>query len=199
MSYNYLIKLLLIGDSRVGKSSILERFIDDKFSGNMISTIGIDFKTTTLDVCDKKVKLQIWDTAGQERFRCITQAYYRGARGIILVYDILEYKSYTNVAYWLKQIRETNNTASIIIVGNKCDKAANRVVAKADAQAYAAEHHAFYVETSALDGTCINQLFDTITREILSTLDASIFSSQSIVPINPEQKQLTQSTCCGTY
>lgn len=105
-AYDYLFKLLLIGDSGVGKTCILCRFSDDSFSSSFISTIGIDFKIKTIDVDGKKIKLQIWDTAGQERFHTITTTYYRGAMGIMLVYDITNGKSFDSISKWLRNIDE---------------------------------------------------------------------------------------------
>uniref|UniRef100_A0A3P9HPC8 small monomeric GTPase n=1 Tax=Oryzias latipes TaxID=8090 RepID=A0A3P9HPC8_ORYLA len=105
-TYDYLFKLLLIGDSGVGKTCVLFRFADDAFNSTFISTIGIDFKIRTIDLNGKKIKLQIWDTAGQERFRTITTAYYRGAMGIMLVYDITNEKSFENIKNWIRNIEE---------------------------------------------------------------------------------------------
>ncbi|XP_029307926.1 ras-related protein Rab-13 isoform X2 [Cottoperca gobio] len=104
--YDLLYKLLLIGDSGVGKTCLIIRFSEDNFNSTYISTIGIDFKVKTVEVDGKKVKLQVWDTAGQERFKTITTAYYRGAMGIILVYDITDEKSYENIQNWMKSIKE---------------------------------------------------------------------------------------------
>uniref|UniRef100_A0A3Q3KKN7 small monomeric GTPase n=1 Tax=Monopterus albus TaxID=43700 RepID=A0A3Q3KKN7_MONAL len=105
--YDFLFKLLLIGDSGVGKTCLIIRFAEDNFNSTYISTIGIDFKVKTIEVDGKKVKLQVWDTAGQERFKTITTAYYRGAMGIILVYDITDEKSFQNIQNWMKSIKET--------------------------------------------------------------------------------------------
>ncbi|CAM0958698.1 unnamed protein product [Alopecurus aequalis] len=102
--YDYLFKLLLIGDSSVGKSCLLLRFADDAYVDTYISTIGVDFKIRTVELDGKSVKLQIWDTAGQERFRTITSSYYRGAHGIIIVYDVTDMESFNNVKQWLSEI-----------------------------------------------------------------------------------------------
>uniref|UniRef100_A0A2K5VA02 small monomeric GTPase n=1 Tax=Macaca fascicularis TaxID=9541 RepID=A0A2K5VA02_MACFA len=105
-TYDYLFKLLLIGDSGVGKTCVLFRFSEDAFNSTFISTIGIDFKIRTIELDGKRIKLQIWDTAGQERFRTITTAYYRGAMGIMLVYDITNEKSFDNIRNWIRNIEE---------------------------------------------------------------------------------------------
>merc|ERR1712039_894113 len=121
--YDYLFKLLLIGDSGVGKSCLLLRFADDTYTESYISTIGVDFKIRTLDLDGKTVKLQIWDTAGQERFRNITSSYYRGAHGIIVVYGINDRASLNNVeATWMKEIsKHAADGVNTLLVGNKCD------------------------------------------------------------------------------
>jgi Ras-related protein Rab-1A len=120
---------LLIGDSGVGKSCLLLRFADDTYTESFISTIGVDFKIRTIDLEGKTVKLQIWDTAGQERFRTITSSYYRGAHGIIVVYDITDTESFANVRMWLKEVdRYGSEGVSKLLVGNKSDLSARRVV-----------------------------------------------------------------------
>lgn len=119
--YDYLFKLLLIGDSGVGKSCLLLRFADDTYTQSYISTIGVDFKIRTLGIDDKTVKLQIWDTAGQERFRTITSSYYRGAHGIIIVYDVTDRESFTNVRHWIHEIDKyaADGVKKLLVSGGK--------------------------------------------------------------------------------
>merc|ERR1712199_105500 len=120
--YDLLIKLLLIGDSGVGKSCLLCRYSDDVFNSNFIPTIGIAFKIRTIELDGSKMKLQIWDTAGQGRFRTITQAYYRGAMGILLVYDVTDDKSFGNIRTWMRNIDQHANEQVVkVLLGNKCD------------------------------------------------------------------------------
>ncbi|KPJ02192.1 Ras-related protein Rab-10 [Papilio xuthus] len=137
-TYDLLFKLLLIGDSGVGKTCILFRFSDNHFTTTFISTIGIDFKIKTVELRGKKIKLQIWDTAGQERFHTITTSYYRGAMGIMLVYDITNEKTFDDIVKWLRNIDEhANEDVEKMILGNKCDMEEKRVVSKERGEALA--------------------------------------------------------------
>merc|ERR1711934_1027626 len=149
--YDMLIKLLLIGDSGVGKSCLLCRYSDDVFNSNFITTIGIDFKIRTIELDGAKIKLQIWDTAGQERFRTITQAYYRGAMGILLVYDVADDKSFNNIRTWMRNIEQHANEQVVkILLGNKCDNTEDkRMVTKQQGEDLAKEYGIQFFETSA--------------------------------------------------
>ncbi|GFP80741.1 RAS-related protein ric1 [Phtheirospermum japonicum] len=150
MYIDYLFKLLLIGDSGVGKSCLLLRFADDSYLDSYISTIGVDFKIRTVEQDGKTIKLQIWDTAGQERFRTITSSYYRGAHGIIIVYDVTDQESFNNVKQWLNEIdRYASENVNKLLVGNKCDLADNRAVSYDTAKAFADEIGIPFMETSA--------------------------------------------------
>ena len=165
--YDYLFKLLLIGDSGVGKSCLLLRFADDTYTDSYISTIGVDFKIKTVDLEGKTVKLQIWDTAGQERFRTITSSYYRGAHGIIVVYDMTDQKSFDNVKTWLLEIeRYASPGVNKLLVGNKSDLTAQKQVDSAEAKAFADENGIFFLETSAKEKTNVEEAFFTMAREI---------------------------------
>merc|ERR1711906_99259 len=148
--YDYLFKLLLIGDSGVGKSCLLLRFADDTYTESCISTIGIDFKIRTIELDGKKIKLQIWDTAGQERFRTITQAYYRGAMGILLVYDVTDDKSFNNIRTWMRNIEQHANEQVVkILLGNKCDMPDKKMVTWEQGEQLAKEFDIQFFETSA--------------------------------------------------
>merc|ERR1711957_103934 len=165
--YDYLFKLLLIGDSGVGKSCLLLRFADDTYAESYISTIGVDFKIKTVSLDGQTIKLQIWDTAGQERFRTITSSYYRGAHGIIVVYDVTDGESYTNVKQWLEEIqRYACEGVNKLLVGNKCDLANKRVVDKKSAEEFAEKHGITFLETSAKNNSNVEAAFMTMAGEI---------------------------------
>ncbi|KHN40548.1 Ras-related protein RABD2a [Glycine soja] len=164
---DYLFKLLLIGDSGVGKSCLLLRFADDSYIESYISTIGVDFKIRTVEQDGKTIKLQIWDTAGQERFRTITSSYYRGAHGIIIVYDVTDEESFNNVKQWLSEIdRYASDNVNKLLVGNKCDLEANRAVSYETAKAFADEIGIPFMETSAKDATNVEQAFMAMAASI---------------------------------
>uniref|UniRef100_A0A023FAU6 Putative rab subfamily protein of small gtpase n=3 Tax=Triatominae TaxID=70999 RepID=A0A023FAU6_TRIIF len=167
-TYDLLFKFLLIGDSGVGKTCVLFRFSDDAFTTTFISTIGIDFKIKTVELRGKKIKLQIWDTAGQERFHTITTSYYRGAMGIMLVYDITAEKSFENIVKWLRNIDEhANEDVEKMLLGNKCDMEEKRAVSKERGEAIAREHGIRFFETSAKANINIEKAFYNLAEAIL--------------------------------
>jgi Ras-related protein Rab-1A len=165
--YDYLFKLLLIGDSGVGKSCLLLRFADHTYTESYISTIGVDFKIRTIDLDGKVIKLQIWDTAGQERFRTITSSYYRGAHGIIVVYDVTDRDSFTNVKQWMNEIeRYAVESVQKLLVGNKCDLTTKRQVTPEEGKSFAETLNIPFLETSAKAATNVEQAFLTMATEI---------------------------------
>lgn len=165
--YDHLFKLLIIGDSGVGKSSLLLRFSDNQFQGTYITTIGVDFKIRTIDVDGERVKLQIWDTAGQERFRTITATYYRGTHGVLVVYDVTNGESFANVKRWLHEIDQNCEMVSRILVGNKDDDPSRKVVNPHDARAFASQMGIDLFETSAKENKNVEEMFMAITRQVL--------------------------------
>ena len=170
---DYLFKLLLIGDSGVGKSCLLLRFADDTYTESYISTIGVDFKIRTIELDGKCIKLQIWDTAGQERFRTITSSYYRGAHGIIIVYDITDKDSYNNVKQLLNEIeRYANESVNKLLVGNKADLEEKRMVQTDTAKEYAASSDINFLETSAKEKMNVERSFMKIAAQIMERMNA---------------------------
>ncbi|CEH19102.1 gtp-binding protein ypt3 [Ceraceosorus bombacis] len=166
-NYDFLFKVVLIGDSGTGKSNLLSRFTRNEFSLESKSTIGVEFATRSIAVDGKTVKAQIWDTAGQERYRAITSAYYRGAVGALLVYDIAKHPTYVNVSRWLKELRDhADSNIVIMLVGNKSDLRHLRAVPTEEAKAFAQENNLSFIETSALDASNVEQAFQNILTEI---------------------------------
>ena len=165
-AYDYLIKLIIIGDAGVGKTCFLLRFSDNSFTTSHISTIGMDFKIKTLNIDGKNIKLQIWDTAGQERFRTITQTYYKGAMGIILAYDCTDEKSFGNIRNWVKQIEQhANQNVVKLLVANKADRD-DRIIDAGQGQELADEYGMSFFETSAKTGMNVQEAFYKIAQEI---------------------------------
>ncbi|CAM9686780.1 unnamed protein product [Chrysoparadoxa australica] len=170
--YDHLFKLVLIGDSGVGKSCLLLRFADDAFTDSYISTIGVDFRFRTVKIDKKTVKLQIWDTAGQERFRTITSAYYRGADGIIMVYDVTNQESFGHVNDWLSEVnRYASEGTSKLLIGNKSDRT-DKAVDTATAKAYAETLGIPFLETSAKAASNVEEAFLTMAAALIKTREA---------------------------
>jgi Ras-related protein Rab-1A len=165
--YDYVFKLVLIGDSGVGKSCLLLRFADDTYTESHISTIGVDFKIRTIQLDGKTIKLQIWDTAGQERFRTITSSYYRGAHGIIVVYDTTDSETFEHVKTWLHEIeRYASENVNKLLVGNKSDLTTKRQVETEAAKEFADSANIPFLETSAKNATNVEDAFMTMAGEI---------------------------------
>jgi len=198
--YDYLFKLLLIGDSGVGKSCLLLRFADDTYTESYISTIGVDFKIRTIELEGKTIKLQIWDTAGQERFRTITSSYYRGAHGIIVVYDCTDQESFTNVKQWLQEIdRYACDNVNKLLVGNKCDLAAKKVVDFTTAKEYADQLGIPFLETSAKSATNVEQAFLTMASEIKGRMGPQSAAEHGAGRVNIQEGrpiEANKSGCC---
>mmetsp|Transcript_30272 Transcript_30272/g.36980 ORF Transcript_30272/g.36980 Transcript_30272/m.36980 type:complete len:217 (-) Transcript_30272:312-962(-) len=171
--YDHLFKILMIGDAGVGKSSMLLRFTDDSFDTHIQSTIGVDFKVKHMDVMDKRVKLTIWDTAGQERFRTLTSSYYRGAQGVVMVYDVTRRDSFENLEQWLKEVKlySPNNGEGVVklLVGNKIDL--DRKVPREEAEDWARSQGMLFLEASAKTKLGIRQCFMEVVQKILEDPD----------------------------
>lgn len=188
MDYDFLFKTIIIGDSGVGKSSIMLRQCDDSFNFSHISTIGVDFRYNTVEVDGKKVKLQIWDTAGQERFRTITAAYYRSSEIAVIVFDVTNKASYTNVNRWITECKNHGNQKiKLFLIGNKCD-ATNRVITKEEVTKYAQQLDIVYMETSAKTGFGVADAFHTIAKNAIDNrLLVSTTSNNNIIKPLPQK------------
>lgn len=165
--YDYLFKLVLIGDSGVGKSNLLSRFTKNEFNLESKSTIGVEFATRSLKVDGKVIKAQIWDTAGQERYRAITSAYYRGAVGALLVYDVTRRPTFENALRWLNELRDhTDPNIVVMLIGNKSDLRHLRAVSTEDGQELAERESLYFMETSALEATNVENAFTEVLTHI---------------------------------
>ncbi|GER25333.1 RAB GTPase 11C [Striga asiatica] len=206
--YDYLFKVVLIGDSGVGKSNLLSRFTRNEFCLESKSTIGVEFATRTLQVEGRTIKAQIWDTAGQERYRAITSAYYRGALGALLVYDVTKPTTFENVNRWLKELRDhADSNIVIMLIGNKTDLKHLRAVATEDAQGFAEREELSFIETSALEAINVEKAFQVVLSEIYRIISKKSLASTEPAETNiKEGKTLVVGTqdnngkkaCCST-
>jgi len=169
--YDHLFKILIIGDSGVGKSCLMLRFTDDTFNEKQLATIGVDFKVKYMKEQGKKLKLAVWDTAGQERFRTLTSSYYRGAQGVILVYDVTQRETFDNLRHWLEEVRthSTNENAIKMLVANKVDLVNDQMVTKAEGEEFAIQNSMMFIETSAKTKVGVRQAFEEAVFKILDT------------------------------
>ncbi|KAJ4714478.1 Ras-related protein like [Melia azedarach] len=211
---DYVFKVVLIGDSAVGKSQILSRFARNEFSLDSKATIGVEFQTRTLVIQHKSVKAQIWDTAGQERYRAVTSAYYRGAVGAMLVYDITRRQSFDHIPRWLEELRShADKNIVIILIGNKSDLENQRAVPTEDAKEFAEKEGLFFLETSALEATNVENAFMTVLTEIFNIVNkknlaagegqsngnpASLSGKKIIVPGPAQEIPAKSNMCCRT-
>ncbi|KII60998.1 Ras-related protein Rab-1B [Thelohanellus kitauei] len=198
-NYDYLLKMIMIGDSSVGKTCILKRECDDSFQEEFIATIGIDFKIRFFQIDDMVLKLQIWDTAGQERFKSITTSYYRMAMGIFIVFDLSRRESFEHLDFWMNLIDENADPESVkMLVGNKSDLNETREVTNAEGQAFAKRYGLEYVEISAKTGQNVNELFLMMSENLLDLMRRKSVYSQdrpelkASIPPQPQKRP----NCC---
>lgn len=171
---DFIFKVLIIGDSSVGKSNILLRFSDNIFHDTFLPTIGVDFKIRNVTYNGKNIKLNIWDTAGQERFKTITSAYYKGSHGVILVYDVTDRESFNNIRNWMNETRKHAGTNIVrVLVGNKCDLSESRKVTTKEGQEFAESEKMLFFETSAKARINIEETFMGLTKLMFEQLPES--------------------------
>jgi len=197
--YEYQVKVVLIGDSGVGKSSILLRYTDDRFSDNQQSTIGVDFKTKYETIQGKRLKVAMWDTAGQERFRTLTTTYYRGAHAAILVFDVTRPDTFSNVSTWLKELGNADAGKGIVklLIGNKVDLL-NRAVSFEEAELLAKVNGMLYIETSAKTKKGISETFTEMIHKIVdsgSLLESARVGRVSSITVQSQRTK--EAGACG--
>jgi Ras-related protein Rab-1A len=199
LEYDYLFKIIIIGNSGVGKSSLLLRFTDRIFEYSHVSTIGVDFKIQTIQLDNKIIKMQLWDTAGNERFRTITTSYYRGSHGVCIVFDLTDKQSFENINSWFTEIEKyASNNIKKILVGNKCDISKDREISYKEANEFANKLNIPYIETSAKDSINVQELFINLAK----TLKEDKLKKEYIIPeekVSLIGKDITiksSSSCC---
>merc|ERR1712066_611664 len=204
---DYVQKIIIIGDSEVGKTSLLLKFTDDSFSENQITTIGVQFKLFTIKVDEKPVKLQLWDTSGAERFLALTSTFYRGAAGVMLVYDVTREGSFYNIKKWLKRIEDyIPSDVPKIIVAAKSDLEDKRVISKVRGETLAMEYGADFVETSAKTGDKVIDSFYKIAQSVKFKTDQKILQEKinkeglnDGIEIDPSEPKPTSIFRCGGW
>ena len=200
-------KLIIIGDSTTGKTNILSRYLNNKFDKISKSTIGVELGNKTFNIKNNIVNCQIWDTAGQERYRSMTKAYYKGAVGALLVYDITKKCTFENVENWLKDLKSSaDEKISVLLIGNKNDLEEEREVKTEDGEMKAKEFGIAFLETSALNGTNIEKAFKTLVEEVYSKCHKEFESVTNVeimkgkaINLNENEKETKKSKCCDKY
>jgi len=199
--------VVLIGDSGVGKTNLLSRFTRNEFNIESKSTIGVEFATRSINVDGKTIKAQIWDTAGQERYRAITAAYYRGAVGALLVYDVAKHASYVSVIRWLKELRDhADSNIVVMLVGNKSDLKHLRAVPTEEAKGFSVENGLSFIETSALDASNVEAAFQNTLTDIYRVVHNKTLEQNDkidlprdtniITPSDPSNNPSAKGGCC---
>lgn len=192
-SYDKNFKILILGDSSVGKTCLLLRYTENKFANHYFTTIGLDCKFKSLKIDDKLIGLSIYDTAGQERFRTITKSYYHGCHGIILVYDIENPDTFNSISTWIEQIKPNiDKNVTKILIGNKCDST-NRKVVFDEGKKLSQEFNMIFFETSALTGENVNEVFECMVRDLLNK-NVEGFNKDNIMLTNDNKKK--KKKCC---
>ncbi|CAE6431534.1 unnamed protein product [Rhizoctonia solani] len=182
-AYDFLLKFIIIGEAGSGKSCLLHQFTQNSYKEHSQHTIGVEFSSRTINIGEKRVKLQLWDTAGQERFRSVTRSYYRGAAACLLVYDITSRASFLNLSRWLADARALASPQLVaVLVGNKTDREEEREVEWSEASKWASENDVHFIETSSLTGDNIEKPFALAARAILLSIESGQLDPEKVCP-----------------
>ena len=204
--YNYLFKVLILGDSFVGKTNMLKRFLNDEFDMNTKETVGVEFGSKNFILGEKKdiIKAQIWDTAGQERYRSVTKAYYKGAKGALLVYDITRKSTFENIDNWLIDLRtNADKDILILLIGNKSDLSDKREISEEEARTKAEQYNIAFLETSAKSGDNVDKAFTQLIEQVYNANMSMLQSNIEIEENNGDGVNLVNKDdtkkkgCCG--
>ena len=188
-------KIMVLGESKVGKTSLIKRYTKDQFGGVYLTTVGMDFQDKIIEIEDKKVRLQVWDTAGQERFRNVTKSYFQSSHGLLVVYDITDKESFEKINFWMENIKKNApENAKLILVGNKCDLANERKVTIEDGENKARNYNIKFFESSAKDGTNVNELFFYLANEIYQNDKTKEKDNKKTMQLDSKKKE--KKGCC---
>ena len=188
-------KIMVLGESKVGKTSLIKRYTKDQFGGVYLTTVGMDFQDKIIEIEDKKVRLQVWDTAGQERFRNVTKSYFQSSQGLLVVYDITDKDSFENINFWMENVKKNApENVKLILVGNKCDLANERKVTIEDGENKARNYNIKFFESSAKDGTNVNELFFYLANEIYQ--DEKTKGKENKKTVQLDSKKKGKKGCC---
>ena len=203
-SYEFMFKIVLVGDSSVGKTNIMGKYLKNEFREDSKSTVGVEFGSKEFVIENHTVRVQIWDTAGQERYKAITSAYYKGAKGAFIVYDITRKGTFESVDKWVSDLKASaDKKITLLLIGNKCDLEDQRQITKEEAEQKAKSFEVAYLETSALSGENLEKAFEMLVNEVYKKchLDMEDEDDRDMVPgkdidLNKDNNQVKQKTCC---
>ena len=197
-SYDQKIKIMVIGESLVGKTALITRYTNNSFSGTYLTTVGIDFQTKLLNINDKTIKVELWDTAGQERFRNIAKNYFQSSDGFLIVYDITSKSSFEKLSFWNEQVNlNAPENTKYIIVGNKKDLEEKREVKIEEGENFAKENKVKFYETSAKDGSNVNEVFELLAKEIVADSEKlQVKNKRSSQILKKKNTVAEKKSCC---
>ena len=188
-------KIMVLGESKVGKTSLIKRYTKDQFGGVYLTTVGMDFQDKIIEIEDKKVRLQVWDTAGQERFRNVTKSYFQSSHGLLVVYDITDRESFEKINFWMENIKNNApENAKKILVGNKCDLANERQVSYEEGEKKASNYNIKFFESSAKEGTNVKEFFFYLANEIYQ--DEKTKGKDNKKTVQLDSKKKGKKGCC---